>query len=71
MIFHVTMERAEDDWIVVECPALPGCVSQGKDEKEALENIKEAIQAWLWAEDQKALSKFPNELASNPILVAV
>jgi len=27
---------------VVECPALPGCVSQGKDEKEALENIKEA-----------------------------
>lgn len=41
MIFHVTMERAEDGWIVIECPALPGCVSQGKDEKEALENIKE------------------------------
>ena len=49
-----TLERAEDGWIVAECPALPGCVSQGKDEKEALENIKEAITAWLWAEDQKA-----------------
>jgi len=40
--------------IVAECPALPGCVSQGRDEQEALANIKEAIVAWLWAEDQKA-----------------
>ena len=31
MIFHVTLEQAEDGWIVAECPALPGCVSQGKD----------------------------------------
>ena len=53
MIFHVTLEQAEDEWIVVECPALPGCVSQGKDEEEALENIREAITAWLWAEDQR------------------
>ena len=53
MLFHVTLEHAEDGWFVVECPALPGCVSQGKDEKEALENIKEAITAWLWAEDKK------------------
>lgn len=54
MIFHVTLERAEDGWIVAECPALPGCISQGRDEEDALENIKEAITAWLWAEDQKA-----------------
>lgn len=54
MVFHVTLTKAEDGWIVVECPALPGCVSQGKDEQEALANIKEAIAAWLWAEDQKA-----------------
>jgi predicted RNase H-like HicB family nuclease len=29
MIFHVTVEQAEDGWMVAECPALPGCVSQG------------------------------------------
>lgn len=52
MIFHVKLEHAEDGWVVAECPALPGCVSQGRDEKEALENIREAIKAWLWAEDQ-------------------
>ena len=54
LIFHVTLERAEDGWVVAECPALPGCVSQGKDDEEALVNIREAITAWLWAEDQKA-----------------
>ena len=71
MIFHVLLEKAEDGWIVAECPALPGCVSQGKDEKEALENVKEAITAWLWAEDQKALSTNLNINSSQPIVVAV
>ena len=56
MLFNIVLEK-EDDWIVAECPALPGCVSQGRDEKEALENIKEAITAWLWAENQKAIEK--------------
>jgi len=69
MPFHVSLEAAEDGWIVAECPALPGCVSQGRDEKEALENIKEAITAWLWAEDQKALP-FPAS-QHKPLLVSV
>jgi predicted RNase H-like HicB family nuclease len=45
--FLVTLERDEDGWIVAECPALPGCVSQGRTEAEALANIKEAIGASL------------------------
>jgi predicted RNase H-like HicB family nuclease len=57
MPLDVTLDRAEDGWIVAECPALPGCVSQGKDEQQALENIGEAITAWTWAEDQKAMSQ--------------
>jgi len=28
---------------VVECPSIPGCVSQGKTEQEAIENIKDTI----------------------------
>ena len=71
MIFHVVLEQAEDGWIVAECPALPGCVSQGKDEKAALDNIKEAITAWLWAEDQKAVSSLPDEARQQPVVVAV
>jgi predicted RNase H-like HicB family nuclease len=71
MIFHVTLDHAEDGWVVAECPALPGCVSQGRDEKEALENIREAITAWLWAEDQKALAALPKEEGRLPLVVAV
>jgi len=48
---------------------LPGCVSQGKDEKEALVNIREAIGGWLWAEDQKAADSLP--AGQMPVLVAV
>jgi predicted RNase H-like HicB family nuclease len=69
MMFHVTLEPAEDGWIVAECPALPGCVSQGRDEKEALENIREAITTWMWAEDQMATRSAPSHLSS--IVVAV
>lgn len=55
MVFHVKIEQAEDGWLVAECPALPGCVSQGLNTEEALANIREAITAWLWAEDQEAI----------------
>jgi predicted RNase H-like HicB family nuclease len=44
MKFLVTLEPGEDGWIVAECPALPGCVSQGRTTAEALANIREAIE---------------------------
>ena len=69
MMFHVVLRPEEDGWIVAECPALPGCVSQGRDEKEALVNIREAITGWLWAEDQKAADSLPAGQMS--VLVAV
>ena len=47
MTFHITLETAEDGWIVAECPALPGCISQGKTRAEALGNIKDAITGYL------------------------
>lgn len=39
----VTLERDEDGVWVVECPAIPGCVSQGQTKSEALANIREDI----------------------------
>ena len=70
MLFHVTVDKDEDGFMVTECPALPGCVSQGNDKQEALENIKEAIEAWLWAEDQKPLGD-PAASGRSPVLVSV
>lgn len=68
MIFHVTMEPS-DDWIVVECPALPGCISQGKTEGEALANIREAIIGWLEVEDLKALASMTSDRPSVAVAV--
>ena len=37
----------------VHVPALPGCHSQGKTPKEALENIKDAILTYLEMEKEE------------------
>ena len=47
MKFRVTISPDEDGVFVAECPALPGCVSQGKSRDEAMANIREAIQGYL------------------------
>ena len=47
MKFLTTLQRDEDGVWVAECPAIPGCVSQGPTREEALGNIREAIAACL------------------------
>ena len=47
MKFRVTIEPDEDGVFVVECPALPGCISQGKTREEAMTNIRDAIQGYI------------------------
>ena len=51
----VTLEKDEDGWYVVECPAIPGCVSQGRTEEEAWENIKDAISECLAVRAEEGL----------------
>ena len=43
MNFKVVLEQGEDGFIVASVPSIPGCVTQGKTEKEALKNVQEAI----------------------------
>lgn len=46
--FKVYLEYdPEYEGFVADVPTLPGCMSQGKTEKEALENIQEAINGYL------------------------
>jgi predicted RNase H-like HicB family nuclease len=47
MKFLVTLEQDEDGMWVAECPALTGCISQGKTRAEALANIQAAIRLTL------------------------
>lgn len=55
MIFNVTIERDEDGVWIVECPSIPGCVSQGTTKDEAIENIKDAIKVCLEVRAEKGL----------------
>ena len=47
MKLRILIERDEDGIFVAECPTLPGCISQGKNRKEAINNIKDAINGYL------------------------
>jgi predicted RNase H-like HicB family nuclease len=57
MKLKVLISEGEDGWLVVECPSIPGCISQGNNQQEALDNIKEAIEGCLevMAERVKAI----------------
>jgi predicted RNase H-like HicB family nuclease len=55
MKLTVTLERDETGMLVVECPAIPGCVSQGHTEAEALVNIREAIIGCLEVRAEQGL----------------
>ena len=55
MVFNLTIDRDEGGVWVVECPSIPGCVSQGQTKEEALENIKDAIRECLNVRREKGL----------------
>jgi len=68
MNFKVTLDRDEDGMWIVECPAIPGCVSQGKTRGEALGNIREAIQLCLEVRAEQGL---PLTLETREVEVAL
>ena len=56
--FDVVLEKDEDGWFIADVPAIQGCHTQGKTKKEALKNIKEAIELCLEvAREKKPKSK--------------
>lgn len=56
MKFLTSITRDEDGVWVVECPAIPGCVSQGSTRKEALDNVREAIAACLEVRAERGMA---------------
>ncbi len=55
MKFNITIDRDEDGVWIVECPSIPGCVSQGATKQEAFRNIKDAIQQCLEVRSERGL----------------
>ena len=55
MKFIITITRDEDGMYIAECPAIPGCISQGKTEKEAQKNIQDAIKECIEVRAEKGM----------------
>ena len=51
----ITIYPDQDGVFIAECPSIPGCVSQGKTEEEAEENIRDAIKECLEVRAEKGL----------------
>jgi predicted RNase H-like HicB family nuclease len=64
----VTLEADETGMIIAECPSIPGCVSQGCSEAEALDSIREAIAGCLAA---RQANRMPLTIAVREVEVPV
>jgi antitoxin HicB len=69
MKYRVLIEPDEDGVYVAEVPALPGCISQGRTRAEAIENIKEAITAYV--ESLQAHGAIPPPISEEVIEISV
>ena len=68
MKFLVTIHKDEDGVVIAECPAIPGCVSQGRSEAEAEANVVDAIRECLAVRAEQGM---PLTLSTREVEVAV
>ncbi|MBU4175615.1 MAG: type II toxin-antitoxin system HicB family antitoxin [Actinobacteria bacterium] len=55
MKFEITIVQDEDGVFVAECPSIPGCISQGKTEREAEASIRKSIKECLEVRAEKGM----------------
>ena len=55
MKYRIIIEEDEDGAFVAECPALPGCISDGDTKEQALKNIKDAIKLYVQSINNETL----------------
>jgi predicted RNase H-like HicB family nuclease len=63
------LRPGDDGWVVAECLLIPGCISQGKTQEEALANIREAIELCLETQTQEGWT-LPQEYQIVDVTIA-
>ena len=71
MDYKVFFTKGEDGYVVAECPAIFGCISQGETIEEAKKNIKEAIELCLecYKEDNEKIPEDTTKIAEISVAV--
>ena len=64
--FDVIIEKSVDGWFIGSVPALPGCYTQGRTEKQLLERMREAIQCYL-----EAMKEIKNKKSEESAFVGI
>jgi predicted RNase H-like HicB family nuclease len=59
MELPVILKAGEDGYIVAECPVIPCCISQGRNRREALRNVREAIELCLETREREGWDLAP------------
>ncbi|HET6342110.1 MAG TPA: type II toxin-antitoxin system HicB family antitoxin [Gemmatimonadota bacterium] len=68
MKFAIVIYQDEDSAYIAECPAIPGCISQGRTAEEAEANVREAIRECLEVRRERGM---PLSVAMKEIEVQV
>lgn len=66
---QVLIYPGEDGYWVVECPSLPGCISQGLTKKEAINNIKKAIEEYIASLEDDGMAVPEDRLEAEVLVV--
>ena len=61
MKLTIILESSEDGGFTVYVSSLPGCISEGETEEEAMDNIKEAIELYLEPVEDELIIKDGSE----------
>jgi predicted RNase H-like HicB family nuclease len=61
MTLKVVFEPSEDGGFTAYVPALPGCISEGEDLEDTMNNIKEAVELYLEIVDDDLIPS-PNSI---------
>ena len=70
MRYTILIHRGEDFGFWAECPAIPGCISQGKTLGELRKNIRDAIKSCLYVMNEEARKKGQKD-SSKIIQIAI
>jgi predicted RNase H-like HicB family nuclease len=65
MELKVVVEKQKEGGFTVYVPSLPGCISQGETKKEAIKNIKEAIELYLEPDTNELISYTGEQVIVN------
>lgn len=62
MKLNIVLEPSDEGGFTALVPALPGCISEGDTEEEALANIREAIELYLDDTEAERMPRAPETL---------